>query len=64
MAGTAVKQQSPVPLRGANQIQATGDEDAANEVVLEEAVTNNVVDNADASTDPHKHYQTVTSREK
>ena len=42
MAGTAVTQQSPLSLRQANQIQATGDEDAVEEVLLEEAVINDV----------------------
>ena len=42
MAGTEVMQQSPVPLIWANQVQATGAEDADEEVVPEEAVTNDI----------------------
>ena len=49
MAGTAVTR--------ANQIQATGDEDAAKEVVPEEAVTKDVAEEADASTAQNKHYR-------
>ena len=43
MEGAAVTQKSPVTLRQANQIQATGEEDAAEEVIPEEAVTKDVV---------------------
>ena len=50
MAGTAVTQQSPVPLRRVNKIQATGYEDGAKEVVPEEAVTKDVSEEAGAST--------------
>ena len=50
MAETDVTQQSPVPLRRVNQIQARGKEDLAEEVVPEEAVTKDVVEEADAST--------------
>ena len=53
MAGTAVTQKSPVPLRRANQIRATGDEDAAKEVVLEEATTKDVAEEVDTSTAQH-----------
>ena len=45
---TAVTQQSPVPLRQANQIQVMGDKDVAEEVVPEEAVTKDVAEEADA----------------
>ena len=55
IASTAVTQQPPVPLRQVNQIQATGDKDAAEEVVLEEAVTKDVAEEADTST-PHHTY--------
>ena len=55
MAGTAVTQQSPVPLRRANQIQATGDKDAVKEFVPEDAVTKDVAEEADASTAQHTH---------
>ena len=57
MTGTAVTQQSPVPLRRSNQVQATGDEDAAKEVVTEEAFTKGVVDEAHTSTALHTHNQ-------
>ena len=57
MAGTAVTQQSPVPLRRENQIQTTGDEDAAEEVVPEEAETKGEAEEADASTVQHTHHQ-------
>ena len=64
MAGTAVTQKSPVPLRRGNQIQATGDEDAAKEVKPEEAVTKNVAEEVDTSTAQHTHHRSETSREK
>ena len=64
MAGTALTQQSPVPLRQVNQVQAMGDEDAADEVVPEEEFTKDVVDEADTSTAQHTHHQSRTSREK
>ena len=63
MAGTAVTQQSPVPLRQVNQIQATGDEDAAEEVVPEEAATKDVTEEADASSAHHTHHRSENSRE-
>ena len=44
MAGTEVTQQSPVPLRQANQNQAMGDKDASEGVLLEEVVTNDVAE--------------------
>ena len=55
MVGTTVTQQSHVPLRRKNQIQATGDKDADAEVVPEEAVTKGVAEEADASTAQHTH---------
>ena len=64
MEGTAVMQQPPVPLIRANQVQATGDEDAAKEVILGEAVTKDVAEEADASTAHNTHHQSGTSREK
>ena len=64
MVGTAVTQQSSVPLIRANQVQATGDENAAEEVVTEEAVTKDVADEAEASTAHHTHHQSGTSRDK
>ena len=64
MAGTAVTQQSHVPLRQANKIQATGDEDAAEEVILQESFTKDVVEEVDASTTQHTHHRSETSREK
>ena len=57
-------QQSLVPLRRANQVQATGDEDAAEEVVPEEAVTKDVEDDMDDSTDQYTHHKSGTSRDK
>ena len=53
-----------MPLIKANQVQATGDEDAAKKVVPEEVVTKYVAYKADASTYQHTHHQSVTSREK
>ena len=64
MAGTAVTQQSPVPLRQANQIQATGDKNVDEEVVPEEAVTNYVAEESYTSTAHHAHNKLETSREK
>ena len=64
MAGTAVTQQPPVPLRRGNQVQATGNEDAADEVVPEEAVTKDVAGEADALTDHRTNNQSETSRDK
>ena len=49
-----------VPLRQVNQVQATGDEDAAEEVVPEEAFTKDVAKEADASTTQHTHHRSVT----
>ena len=62
--GMAVTQKSPVPLRQANQVHTTGDEDATEEVVSEEAVTKDVADEADASTAQNTHNKSETSREK
>ena len=59
-----MRQQSPVPPRQENQVQATGDKDADEEVVPEEALTNDMVDDADASTAQHTHHQSGASREK
>ena len=64
MAGTEVTQQSPVPLRWANQIQETRDEDATKEVVPEEEFIKDVAEDAEDSTTPHTHNQSVTSMEK
>ena len=64
MAGTEVMQQSPMPLIQANQSQATGEEDAAKEVVPEESVTKYMTKEAGASTAQHTHHQSVTLREK
>ena len=50
MAQTANRQQTPMPLRQENQVQATGDTDEAEEVVPEEAVTKDVAEEAYAST--------------
>ena len=55
MLGTAVTQQWTVPMRRVDQIQATGDEDAAEESVLEEAVTKDVAEEADSSTARYTH---------
>ena len=63
MAGTAVTQQSPVPLRPENQIQETGDGYAAKEVVPEEAVTKELAEEADASTAQNKHHESESSRD-
>ena len=41
-----------------------GDKDADEEVVPEEALTNDMVDDADASTAQHTHHQSGASREK
>ena len=62
MVGTAGTQQSPVPKRQADQIQATGDEDVAEEVVPEEAVTKDVAEGADTSTAQNIHHQSETLR--
>ena len=64
MLGTAVTQQWTVPMRRVDQIQATGDEDAAEESVLEEAVTKDVAEEADSSTARYTHIWSETSREK
>ena len=56
MAGKAVMQQSPVPLRWVNQIQETGDEDAAKEVVPEDAVTKDVLEEVDVSIAHNTHH--------
>ena len=64
MAGTTVTQQSPVPLRRANQVQEIGDKDADKELVPEEAVIKDMLNEADASNVIHTHHQAVTSREK
>ena len=57
MVGTAVTQQPPVPLRQANQIQATRDEDTAEEVIPEESVTKDVAEEAYNPTAQHTHHQ-------
>ena len=62
MSGMAVTQQSPVPLRRANQVQETEADDAAKEVLLEEAFNKDVADEADVSTDLYTHHQLGTSR--
>ena len=63
MTGTAVIQESPVHLAlRANQVQATGSEDVAMEVVLEEAITIDVAVEAESSTAQHAHHQSETSR--
>ena len=49
-------QQSPVPLIRANQIQLMGNEYAVKEVVPKEAVTKDVVEEADASIAQHTHH--------
>ena len=64
MVGTAVMQQLPVPIRWANQVQATGDKDAAEEVVQEEAVTKDMADESDALTTQRTYHPSGTSREK
>ena len=64
MAGTAVTQHSPVPLRQANQIQATGDKNADEEVVPEEAVSYFVAEESFDSSAHHAHNKLETSREK
>ena len=51
MSGTALTQQSPVPLRRANQIQATGDEEADEGVVPEDVVTKDVAEEARTRSD-------------
>ena len=53
-----------MPLRQSNQIQATGEEDADEEVVPEEAVTKDVAEEAVDSTAQHTHHRSETSREK
>ena len=50
MTGTAVTQQTPVPLRRLNQVQATGDEDVAEGVLLEEAFAKDVAEKLYTST--------------
>ena len=51
MAGMAVTLQPPVLMTlRENQVQETGPEDAEEEVIQEEAVTNDLVGKADAST--------------
>ena len=57
-------QQSPVPLRRVNQVQTKEEEEEAGEVVPEEAVTKDVVDEADVSIAQHTNHQSGTSREK
>ena len=61
---TAVTKQSPVPLRGTDEILVTGDEDADEEVVPEYAVTNDVEEEADTSTAQNAHHRSGISREK
>ena len=63
MEGTEVTQQSPMLLKlQANQVQSTGSEDAAKEVIQEEAVTKDMMGRADISTDQHTHHRPETSR--
>ena len=57
MAGTAVTQQPPMPLRQDNHVQATWDEDAAKEIVPEDAVTKDVAEEADTSIAQHTYHQ-------
>ena len=64
MAEMAVTQKPPVLLRQENQMQATGSEDAAGEVVPEEAVKKDVADKEDAVTALHTYYQSGTSSKK
>ena len=47
-----------------HQIHVTGDYEAAEEVVPEEAVTKNVAEEADDTTAHNTHHQSGTSREK
>ena len=56
MPETAVTQQSPLSLRCTNEVQATGDKDAAKEVIPEDAVTKDVADKVNASNSYHTHY--------
>ena len=64
MARMTLTKQSPVPLRQANQIKATGDKDMAKEVVPEEEVTKDMTEEADASFVQHTLHCSETSREK
>ena len=65
MLGAEVKRQLPVLLTlRSNQVQETGAEYSAEEVVLEEEFTKDMVDEVDSSTDQHKHHRSETSREK
>ena len=57
MEGTAVTQQSPVPPRQANQVQAMGEEDTAKEVLPWELVTKDVVEKTEVSTTHNAHHQ-------
>ena len=56
MSGKAVTQQSPMPPRQDNQIQATGDKDAAEEVVPEETATKDIAEEADDSASDHTNH--------
>ena len=55
-AGTEVTWQSPVILIQANQAQAMRAEDVAEDVVPKDAVTKDVADRIETSTDPYTHY--------
>ena len=56
MLGTAVTRKSFVLMIRENQVQSTGADDAAKEVVPEEAVTKDAADDTDASTSLHTHH--------
>ena len=56
MLGTAVTRKSFVLMIRENQVQSTGADDAAKEVVPEEAVTKDEADDTDASTSLHTHH--------
>ena len=65
MAGTTVSQQPPeFPTLQANQVQATGDYDADEEVLQEEAVIKDTTGDVDASATQHTNHQSETSKEK
>ena len=63
MAGTAVMQQSSMPLRRVNQTKATGDKEASEAVVPVDAVTKDVAEEADASTTQNTNHQSEISRD-
>ena len=56
-------QQPPVPLIRSNQIKATGDEDAAEEVIPEEAFIKDVGEEEEAPTSQYIYSRPGTSRE-